>query len=192
MNGPLASPANPGQVERPLTEMHWMARGRAIVLTLIGINVVGGRFLWKVIRCGQEPLELAVILSAMITVMIGAPFVNSMDGTDGTHAAAVFVLGAFPVDALLKIIRRLGFPQFTDFEKKSVLPTGCFPSMGPPCRLFRCLKRRASIPSSKSPQSPRPTPCCLHGSRPWIQHCETKRAGEAFKTGARQTGGACI
>ncbi|CBJ35533.1 hypothetical protein [Ralstonia solanacearum] len=120
MNGPLASPANPGQVERPLTETHWMARGRAVVLTLtlIGINVVGGHFLWKVVRCGQEPLELAVILSAMITVMIGAPFVNSMDGTDGAHAAAVFALGAFPVDALLKIIRRLGFPQFTDFEKK--------------------------------------------------------------------------
>ncbi|AXV79546.1 MULTISPECIES: hypothetical protein [Ralstonia solanacearum species complex] len=122
MNGPLASPANPGQVERPLTETHWMARGRAIVLTLIGINVVGGRFLWKVVRCGQEPLELAVILSAMITVMIGAPFVNSMDGTDGAHAAAVFALGAFPVDALLKIIRRLGFPQFTDFEKKERPP----------------------------------------------------------------------
>ncbi|AMP40132.1 hypothetical protein LBM2029_21440 (plasmid) [Ralstonia solanacearum] len=99
-----------------------MARGRAVVRTLIGINVVGGRFLWKVIRCGQEPLELAVILSAMITVMIGAPFVNSMDGTDGAHAAAVFALGAFPVDALLKIIRRLGFPQFTDFEKKERPP----------------------------------------------------------------------
>ncbi|MGC5832131.1 hypothetical protein LDP08_16370 [Ralstonia pseudosolanacearum] len=300
MNGSLASPTDPRQVERPLTEAHWMARGRAVILTLtlIGINVTGGLFLWRVVRCRPAQLELAIILSAMVTVMIGAPLiaflclgwytryrefqnslkgdalsaylqrywskrlmqvlqynaalqdspesmpagdrwrkvaderfdlcdrlfariyheqyglapfvppfvilltvayaaaslvgcnynpaqcdvaalktcvygisqqvlvgscggalmfvvsdavlsirrrslnvsdvywyalrillaipialaVNGQDGTDGAHALAVFALGAFPVDALLKIVRRLGFPQFTEIEKKENAP----------------------------------------------------------------------
>lgn len=74
---PLSLPAGRKWIERPLTDTHWMARGRAVILTLtlISINVAGGFFLWKVVRCPPGRLEVAIILSAVVTTMIGTPLI---------------------------------------------------------------------------------------------------------------------
>ncbi|WP_235994037.1 hypothetical protein [Paraburkholderia solitsugae] len=47
---------------------------------------------------------------------------NALTGTDGLHTALAFSLGTFPVDALLKIVRRMGFPQVTDADKRENQP----------------------------------------------------------------------
>lgn len=114
-----------------------------------------------VLSIRRRSLNVSDVYWYALRILLAIPIalaVNGQDGTDGAHALAVFALGAFPVDALLKIVRRLGFPQFTEIEKKRMLPTGCFPSVGSRCRSCPCWKPRESTPSSKSP---RRIPCCF-------------------------------
>lgn len=78
-----------------------------------------------VLSIRRRSLNVSDVYWYALRILLAIPIalaVNGQDGTDGAHALAVFALGAFPVDALLKIVRRLGFPQFTEIEKKENAP----------------------------------------------------------------------
>jgi hypothetical protein len=79
----------------------------------------------SVLSIRRKSLNVSDVYWYSLRIVIAIPValaVNSMSGTDGAHAATVFALGTFPVDALLKIIRRFGFPQLTDADKEDSSP----------------------------------------------------------------------
>lgn len=66
-----------GWTEQPRSESHLMARGRAILLSpiLVGVDIVGSSFLWKVVECSADYLKFAVTLAAFVTVLVGTPHI---------------------------------------------------------------------------------------------------------------------
>jgi hypothetical protein len=86
----------------------------------------GGAFMFvvsdSVLSIRRKALNVSDVYWYALRVFLATPIAMVVGGSDGTGAALVFALGTFPVDALLKIVRRFGFPQFTSFEKKENPP----------------------------------------------------------------------
>lgn len=76
----------------------------------------------SVLRIRRRALNVSDAYWYALRLFLAIPIALVAGGTDGTRAAVVFALGTFPVDALLKIVRRFGFPQVTDFERKENPP----------------------------------------------------------------------
>ena len=78
MANPNEPKADSGRVEKPLTESHLMAQGRAIrlSLTLIAINIFGWLLLLKVAQCSPAHLKLAAAIAAFVTVLVGTPLIS--------------------------------------------------------------------------------------------------------------------
>jgi hypothetical protein len=72
----------------------------------------------SVLSIRRRALNVSDVYWYALRLFLAVPIALVVGGTDGSRAAFVFALGTFPVDALLKIIRRIGFPQVTKFEKK--------------------------------------------------------------------------
>ncbi|PVY28730.1 hypothetical protein C7413_115113 [Paraburkholderia silvatlantica] len=71
----------------------------------------------SVLSIRRRALNVSDVYWYALRVFLATPLAMVMGGTDGAGAALVFALGTFPVEALLKIVRRFGFPQLTPFEK---------------------------------------------------------------------------
>jgi hypothetical protein len=76
----------------------------------------------SVLSIRRRALNVSDVYWYALRLFLAVPIALVVGGTDGSRAAFVFALGTFPVDALLKIIRRIGFPQVTTFEKKESAP----------------------------------------------------------------------
>jgi hypothetical protein len=57
-------------------------------------------------------------LRLFLAIPLALVIANASTG-DGQHIATAFALGTLPVDALMKVVRRMGFPQFTDQDKEN-------------------------------------------------------------------------
>jgi hypothetical protein len=86
----------------------------------------GGAFMFvvsdSVLSIRRRALNVSDVYWYALRLFLATPIAMVAGGSDGTSAALVFALGTFPVDALLKIVRRFGFPQITDFEKQENPP----------------------------------------------------------------------
>ncbi|CAB3745757.1 hypothetical protein [Paraburkholderia humisilvae] len=75
-----------------------------------------------VLSIRRKALNVSDVYWYALRIMLAVPLALVVGGTDGSHTAIAFALGTFPVDALMKIIRRFGFPQLTQFEKDENSP----------------------------------------------------------------------
>lgn len=71
----------------------------------------------SVLSIRRRALNVSDVYWYALRVFLATPLAMVMGGADGSGAALVFALGTFPVEALLKIVRRVGFPQLTAFDK---------------------------------------------------------------------------
>lgn len=76
----------------------------------------------SVLSIRRRALNVSDVYWYALRLFLAIPIALVVGGTDGARAAFVFALGTFPVDALLKIIRRIGFPQITAFDKEKSAP----------------------------------------------------------------------
>lgn len=70
----------------------------------------------SVLGIRRRALNISDVYWYALRLFLAIPIALVVGGTDGSRTAVVFALGTFPVDALLKIVRRFGFPQVTAFE----------------------------------------------------------------------------
>ncbi|MGF7131446.1 hypothetical protein P3T40_002928 [Paraburkholderia sp. EB58] len=79
----------------------------------------------SVLSIRRKSLNVSDVYWYSLRLFLAVPLAlvaNVLTGTDGPHTALAFSLGTFPVDALLKIVRRMGFPQFTEVDKEENQP----------------------------------------------------------------------
>lgn len=76
----------------------------------------------SVLGIRRRALNVSDIYWYALRLFLAIPIALVVGGPDGSRSAVVFALGTFPVDALLKIVRRFGFPQLTAFEKAANPP----------------------------------------------------------------------
>jgi hypothetical protein len=76
----------------------------------------------SVLSIRRRALNVSDVYWYALRLFLAIPVALVVGGTDGSRTAVVFALGTFPVDALLKIIRRIGFPQITNFDKQQNSP----------------------------------------------------------------------
>ncbi|WP_233873655.1 hypothetical protein [Paraburkholderia adhaesiva] len=76
----------------------------------------------SVLRIRRRALNVSDAYWYALRIFLAIPIALVAGGPDSTRAAMVFALGTFPVDALLKIVRRIGFPQVTAFENQENPP----------------------------------------------------------------------
>ncbi|WP_027796213.1 hypothetical protein [Paraburkholderia acidipaludis] len=76
----------------------------------------------SVLSIRRRALNVSDVYWYALRLLLAIPIALVAGGTDGSRAAFVFALGTFPVDSLLKVIRRIGFPQVTAFEKEASAP----------------------------------------------------------------------
>lgn len=88
-----------------------------------------GSFMFVVSDCvfsiRRKSLNVADVYWYALRLFLAIPLalvVNNATQSDGARAAMAFALGTFPVDGLLKLIRRFGFPQITAAEKTENAP----------------------------------------------------------------------
>jgi hypothetical protein len=71
----------------------------------------------SVLSIRRKSLNVSDVYWYALRIVLAIPIAVVAGGTDSARAATVFALGTFPVDALLKIVRRFGFPQLTQDDK---------------------------------------------------------------------------
>jgi hypothetical protein len=79
----------------------------------------------SVLSIRRKSLNIADVYWYALRLVLAIPLalvINNMTQSDGARAAMAFALGTFPVDALMKLIRRFGFPQLTAVEKEENAP----------------------------------------------------------------------
>ncbi|WP_368622185.1 hypothetical protein [Paraburkholderia sp. BR13444] len=79
----------------------------------------------SVLSIRRKSLNVADVYWYALRIFLAIPLaliINNVTQSDGARAAMAFALGTFPVDALLKLVRRFGFPQITETEKKENAP----------------------------------------------------------------------
>ncbi|MFC0397914.1 hypothetical protein [Paraburkholderia rhizosphaerae] len=76
----------------------------------------------SVLSIRRKALNVSDVYWYALRIMLAVPLALVVGGADGAHTAVAFALGTFPVDALMKIIRRFGFPQLTQLEKEENSP----------------------------------------------------------------------
>jgi hypothetical protein len=76
----------------------------------------------SVLSIRRRALNVSDVYWYALRLFLAIPVALVVGGPDGSRTAFVFALGTFPVDALLKIVRRIGFPQITDFDKTQNSP----------------------------------------------------------------------
>ncbi|MGF6545828.1 hypothetical protein [Paraburkholderia youngii] len=79
----------------------------------------------SVLSIRRKSLNVADVYWYALRIFLAIPLaliINNVTQSDGARAAMAFALGTFPVDALLKLVRRFGFPQITETEKKDNAP----------------------------------------------------------------------
>ncbi|AUT65605.1 hypothetical protein [Paraburkholderia terrae] len=79
----------------------------------------------SVLSIRRKSLNVADVYWYALRLFLAIPLalvINNATQSDGARAAMAFALGTFPVDALLKLIRRFGFPQLTEADKTENAP----------------------------------------------------------------------
>lgn len=79
----------------------------------------------SVLAIRRKSLNVADVYWYALRLFLAIPLalvINSATQSDGARAAMAFALGTFPVDALLKVIRRFGFPQITEADRTENAP----------------------------------------------------------------------
>jgi hypothetical protein len=75
----------------------------------------------SVLAIRRKSLNVADIYWYALRLFLSIPLalvINNVTQTDGARAAMAFALGTFPLDALMKLVRRFAFPQLTDQDRK--------------------------------------------------------------------------
>jgi hypothetical protein len=75
-----------------------MARDRAILLSpiLVGINIVGSSFLWKVVEYPADCRKFAVTLAVFVTVLVGTRHHNLATHWSWHKTGCAAYTGSFP------------------------------------------------------------------------------------------------
>jgi hypothetical protein len=79
----------------------------------------------SVLAIRRKSLNVADVYWYALRIFLAIPLalvINNATQSGGARAAMAFALGTFPVDALLKVIRRFGFLQITETDKAENAP----------------------------------------------------------------------
>lgn len=76
----------------------------------------------SVLGIRRKSLNVADVYWYALRIMLAIPLSLVIGGTDAVRTAGVFALGTFPLDALMKIVRRIGFPPLGQTEKVQDAP----------------------------------------------------------------------
>ncbi len=88
------------------------------------VSSMAGAFMFvvsdSVLSIRRKSLNISDVYWYCLRLFLAIPLalvVTHSAGDDGAHIAILFALGTLPVDALMKVVRRMGFPQFTEDDK---------------------------------------------------------------------------
>ncbi|WP_233217349.1 hypothetical protein [Trinickia dabaoshanensis] len=70
----------------------------------------------SVLSIRRRALNVSDVYWYALRIMLAIPLALVAGGMDGKSVVIVFALATFPIDALMKVVRRMGFPQVTQAE----------------------------------------------------------------------------